>query len=139
MTQPLYSVRSVPGLRPGQIVKTRWRAYALAAIDRKALDRAGVVLVGLEDPSQIEIRQITDEDLDEGLVEVFEGESVLCVVDGLPALGVDQDGREYPGHLSVKGGMVRWIGAGMQARIVHRDGLPWYAPALDLTVLVGEM
>lgn len=140
MTQPLYPVRHVLSLRPGQIVRSyAGRAYALAAIDRQALDRAACVLVGLSDPSRIEVRTIFDADLDRGTVEVFEGEHVITVLDGLPALGVDQDGREFPGTLSVQGGVVRWLSERGTARLTLRSDGTWYAPGFDLAIFPGEM
>ena len=139
MTQ-LYPVRHVLALRPGQIVRPyTGRSYALAAIDRQAPDRAAVILIGLADPSRIEVRTICDEDLDRGIVEVFEGEPVITVLDGLPALAVDASGREFPGKLRVQGGVVRWVGCDLQARLTLRDDGAWYAAGLDLTAHVGEM
>lgn len=139
MTQ-LYPVRHVLALRPGQIARPyTGRSYALAAIRREAPDRAAVILIGLADPSRIEVRTICDEDLDRDLVEVFEGEPVITVLDGLPALAVDASGHEFPGKLRVQGGVVRWVGCGLQARLTVRQDGTWYAAGLDLTVLVGEM
>lgn len=140
MTQ-LYPVRHVLALRPGQIVRTPHRAYALAAIRREAPHRAACILIGLADPSRIEVRTIFDADLDRGSVEVYEGEPVIVVLDGLPALALDASGDEQGGTLRVAGGVVRWVSdcGTLQARLTVQDDGTWYAAGLDLTVLVGEM
>jgi len=140
---PMFRVHNIPSLAPGQIVRMGTRpAWVIAAIDRETPDLARVVCVGLADQTRVTVATLTTADIeaDDAPVEVYDGERILVLFDGLPALAVG-DSEEHDGTLRLDGGNVHWeSGDGLyRARLTLDTSGRWYAPALDLVILPGEV
>lgn len=139
----LYQIRNVPELAPGQILRfaRRLESWVIAALRRDTPTEASVVLVDLATGRSVMLVQIFDTDLDSGRVEVLDGERVLAIFDGMPALGASDDGREISGAVAWDGGILAWRSRDgrYSGRLCTLPDGRWYAPALDLVILLGEV
>lgn len=139
----MYQIQNVPNLAPGQILREarRFTSWVIAAIRRESPTEAAVVLVDLETARRVRLITIFDTDLDSGAVEVYDGERVLAIFDGMPAVGASIDGHELSGIVLWDGGILTWRSRDgrYRARLCTLPDGRWYAPALDLVILLGEV